>query len=491
MRGSRSSYAVGGERRTSRSPGLARRREQRPHLLVAGLGEVLVVEPDGAEPLRREQAHHLVGDRAQPRADLRIGDGHRDDDRRRLAPRGSPRPPPASSSPSRARRRRRSRAAGQLGRRHSARGRSARGARARGARARRSPRATRRRAELARSAGCSAPARRRARSRRAPAPRGRVRRACARRTRRAARERPRHLAATGTPPRGSPRTTASLAPGVAAQPLAELPSGLGAIAKALRGDRHPGLSGIAVPGSTRRAGCRRACPITVHHQRNLPTLDSRALTNSYVSARDVARFPPRPPSSPRAASAGRAPHAPLPTDHPGRRRARLGRAGDRRSAPPSLKIGGSDSRPAPRRRRASSAHPNAPRRCRARTSTSRPRRKAAWPTRARRSASSGVPAGADPRALRRRVLQRPHAGRLRGYSQGDGASFVPAKPFARDEQRDVSARRSARGRRRGLLFSFHVDTPYPTAHVPQFPASPATPADSQSFVHDAGRARRR
>ena len=37
-------------------------------------------------------------------------------------------------------------------------------------------------------------------------------------------------------------------------------------------------------------------------------------------------------------------------------------------------------------------------------------------------------------------------------------------------------------RARPVSFSFHVDTPYPTAHVPEFPASPATPADSQSFI---------
>jgi hypothetical protein len=71
-----------------------------------------------------------------------------------------------------------------------------------------------------------------------------------------------------------------------------------------------------------------------------------------------------------------------------------------------------------------------------------------------------------------------HEGRLAAYSQGDGASFVPAQPFSAGETVKVSATIGSRP----VSFAFHVDTPYPTAHVPQFPASPSTPADAQSFA---------
>jgi hypothetical protein len=71
----------------------------------------------------------------------------------------------------------------------------------------------------------------------------------------------------------------------------------------------------------------------------------------------------------------------------------------------------------------------------------------------------------------------PHAGRLRGYSQGDGASFTPDTPFAEGER--ITVRAVIGGKQ--IAFRFRVDTPYPTAHVPEFPAPPAAPADYQSF----------
>ena len=70
-----------------------------------------------------------------------------------------------------------------------------------------------------------------------------------------------------------------------------------------------------------------------------------------------------------------------------------------------------------------------------------------------------------------------HAGHLAAYSQGDGASFVPNAPFAPGERVSV---RVALGARQ-VAYAFHVDTPYSTAHVPEFPAPPASPADDQSF----------
>jgi len=71
-----------------------------------------------------------------------------------------------------------------------------------------------------------------------------------------------------------------------------------------------------------------------------------------------------------------------------------------------------------------------------------------------------------------------HGGRLVPYSQGDGASFVPSAPFKDGERVDVRATLAGRA----VSYSFQISNPYSTAHVPEFPASPATPADSQSFI---------
>ncbi|MGD0199097.1 MAG: arylsulfotransferase family protein [Solirubrobacteraceae bacterium] len=71
-----------------------------------------------------------------------------------------------------------------------------------------------------------------------------------------------------------------------------------------------------------------------------------------------------------------------------------------------------------------------------------------------------------------------HAGSLRPYSQGDGASFVPSKPFDAGEQ--VSVKAEIDGRQ--TAFSFAVDTPWSTAGVGSFP-NPTPPAsDYQTFV---------
>lgn len=80
-----------------------------------------------------------------------------------------------------------------------------------------------------------------------------------------------------------------------------------------------------------------------------------------------------------------------------------------------------------------------------------------------------------------------HSGHLHGYSQGDGASFVPDTPFHAGERVVVRAVIGA-GRSRTIgkdgkriVFHFRVDTPYPTAAVEGFPNPPAAPADYQSF----------
>jgi Arylsulfotransferase (ASST) len=87
----------------------------------------------------------------------------------------------------------------------------------------------------------------------------------------------------------------------------------------------------------------------------------------------------------------------------------------------------------------------------------------------------------------------PHTGRLRAYSQGDGASFAPDAPFDAGERVEVRAtiggngvENGGRGPRsdaatRRVAFDFRVDTPYPTATVSAFPNPAAAPADYQSF----------
>jgi hypothetical protein len=73
----------------------------------------------------------------------------------------------------------------------------------------------------------------------------------------------------------------------------------------------------------------------------------------------------------------------------------------------------------------------------------------------------------------------PHSGRLRGYSQGDGASFAPDTPFELGESVTVRASLGAGATR--IAFRFRVDTPYSTASTAAFPNVQAAPADTQSF----------
>jgi Arylsulfotransferase (ASST) len=76
----------------------------------------------------------------------------------------------------------------------------------------------------------------------------------------------------------------------------------------------------------------------------------------------------------------------------------------------------------------------------------------------------------------------PHSGHLRGYSQGDGASFAPDTPFDAGERVDVRAAiGAAAGGGRRVAFRFSIDTPYPTASISEFPNPQAAPADYQSF----------
>jgi outer membrane protein assembly factor BamB len=60
-----------------------------------------------------------------------------------------------------------------------------------------------------------------------------------------------------------------------------------------------------------------------------------------------------------------------------------------------------------------------------------------------------------------------HAGRLEAYSEGDGASFLPARPFAAGERVSVSARLGVGALSRPLSFTFTVARPDPIARTPQ------------------------
>jgi hypothetical protein len=74
-----------------------------------------------------------------------------------------------------------------------------------------------------------------------------------------------------------------------------------------------------------------------------------------------------------------------------------------------------------------------------------------------------------------------HSGRLEAYSQGDGASFMPATPFDPDEQVSVRAVIGAPAGARAVSFAFSTDTPAPTATVAPYANPPAPAADYQSF----------
>ncbi|MGH2832552.1 MAG: arylsulfotransferase family protein [Solirubrobacteraceae bacterium] len=75
-----------------------------------------------------------------------------------------------------------------------------------------------------------------------------------------------------------------------------------------------------------------------------------------------------------------------------------------------------------------------------------------------------------------------HSGNLEGFSQGDGASFVPSKPFVSGEIVTVEA--TVAGHRDSL--SFRIGTPYPTGKVPPFGNPTASPSEYQTFRTQPG-----
>ena len=74
-----------------------------------------------------------------------------------------------------------------------------------------------------------------------------------------------------------------------------------------------------------------------------------------------------------------------------------------------------------------------------------------------------------------------HHGQVHGYTQGDGGSFVPDKPFDAGERVVVRLVVGPPGSEHRTSFGFGISTPYPTQRSPEFPNPPAAPADYQSF----------
>jgi hypothetical protein len=62
-----------------------------------------------------------------------------------------------------------------------------------------------------------------------------------------------------------------------------------------------------------------------------------------------------------------------------------------------------------------------------------------------------------------------HRGRLRGYFQGDGASFIPASPFASGETVTVRASVSSGAQTQTFTYSFAVAKPSPANYIPPAP----------------------
>jgi hypothetical protein len=73
-----------------------------------------------------------------------------------------------------------------------------------------------------------------------------------------------------------------------------------------------------------------------------------------------------------------------------------------------------------------------------------------------------------------------HAGRLRPYSQGDGASFVPSHSFAAGERVTVKARLQAAGSSHAIGDVFVIGRPDPISTTPE-PVLSGSPADSQVY----------
>lgn len=95
----------------------------------------------------------------------------------------------------------------------------------------------------------------------------------------------------------------------------------------------------------------------------------------------------------------------------------------------------------------------------------------------------GAPAGELSKVIVQGSRSGAHAGRLLAYSQGDGASFVPSKPFTAGETVRVSADLNSAGKTTPFAWSFVVSVPDTTTNS-SFSTSTAPtppPREYQSF----------
>lgn len=94
----------------------------------------------------------------------------------------------------------------------------------------------------------------------------------------------------------------------------------------------------------------------------------------------------------------------------------------------------------------------------------------------------GVPAGALGAVTVTGSRSGRHAGRLEAYSQGDGASFVPTRPFAPGEQVSVQGTLTLPGRAaQPLSYSFQVAVPDTFGEAGGATRPPSKPSDYQRF----------
>jgi Arylsulfotransferase (ASST) len=77
-----------------------------------------------------------------------------------------------------------------------------------------------------------------------------------------------------------------------------------------------------------------------------------------------------------------------------------------------------------------------------------------------------------------------HSGRLEAYSQGDGASFLPSRPFVAGETVSVSGSWSVGGSVHPFSYSFLVGDPDPIARLPEH-GVPNGPAGTVSHFHSS------
>jgi len=74
-----------------------------------------------------------------------------------------------------------------------------------------------------------------------------------------------------------------------------------------------------------------------------------------------------------------------------------------------------------------------------------------------------------------------HAGTLKAYSTGTGASFLPSKPFEVGEQVTVRAQIIYEGQSEKIASNFYIAQPYVLPQSPPSPRNPGTPTTVQTF----------